>query len=195
MLTDIWEALNPFIFHWVPEKAVNIGGQSLLWDARCAGIYIGIGVGLLWHGVIAPTSSLLPSRSVRRLIWAMLLPMVLDLLSIIASLREPSNNVRLATGIVFGGAFIALVYPALASLCVRQGRDVSAFGGMTSLVSFEAVSGVPVVLIWTDATSAFYIVQALAFIGFAGLLVIFGLTFGVAARRSPRAFQRRIGVR
>jgi len=49
----VLELLARYLLHWTPERAIWLGGQTLSWDARCAGIYAGFGIALLvqliWH--------------------------------------------------------------------------------------------------------------------------------------------------
>jgi len=192
-IAGLYAALNPLIFHWSPEKAVEIGGGALLWDARCAGIYIGIGIGVLWHICTAPTSCMLPPRAVRRLLYAMLVPMFLDVLSLATFLREASNGVRFATGILFGGAFTAWMYPAFAAVQFRRGGNLPALGSVTSLVKFGVISGVPLVLTWAGATAGLYLLDAIAIVGFLALLAMFSVALGTAAVRWARVVQRKGG--
>ena len=71
--------------------------------------------------------------------------MFIDLISIWAGLREPSNAMRYLTGILFGGAFSVYLYPAFVSLVFSDGRNHAAINsvikyGIFIFASFTAFS-------------------------------------------------------
>lgn len=110
------DLLNTYIFHWEPSKAIWIGGHTLSWDARCSGIYIGFAVGVLCQVAINRKSyKSLPSNLfiVNALLF---LPLFFDVFTVRYGLRVASNDMRYLTGLLFGEAFSAFLYPAFITL-------------------------------------------------------------------------------
>lgn len=119
------ELFQIYFFHWLPEKAIYIGGHSLPWDARCSGLYVGMGFGLLWSLVTAKKSCRLPRFSILSILLILFLPMCLDITTLYLSYRLPSNDIRYLTGIFFGSSFCMVLFPIFNSLFVNERYDTS----------------------------------------------------------------------
>ena len=110
------EFLNIYIFHWEPSKAIWIGGHTLSWDARCSGIYIGFGVGVLYQVAINRKAYKAPSPELLLVNALLLLPLFLDVFTVRYGLRVPANDMRYGTGLVFGEAFSVFLYTAFITI-------------------------------------------------------------------------------
>jgi uncharacterized membrane protein len=169
--------LNQFVFHWTPDRAVYIGAQSLPWDARCAGIYVGLGLNLILYLALRRHCRDLPSSPVLIVGAAtMALPAVVDILSLLLELRTPSNGVRFVTGMLFGGYFCMYLYPAFRRMVSRPCRlriDTTPVGDLRLALLLYVAIGCVVLAKVADTASAFYIVSAAAYVGFGGMLLIF----------------------
>ncbi len=116
------ELLNHYLLHWMPEKAIWIGGHTLSWDARCAVIYIGFGAGVLCQLAVWRTGGRLPFFRVVLLAALFMLPLFGDVLAIAAQFKAPSNDVRYATGLLWGAAFSIYLLPAFLVLARPPGH-------------------------------------------------------------------------
>lgn len=165
--------LTIWIFHWCPEKAIYIGGHTLLWDARCAGIYTGFGISLAWALVRSRVGINLPSKRLLLVISGMFLPFALDVLSLILKIREPSNEIRFLTGILFGAAFNCYVFPC--SLTVLWPRSnarppIIASTGEYSLFLLILIASYLAKAV--DYSVVFQIMNAITIFGFCSLVLI-----------------------
>lgn len=113
-------ALRHYILHWTPDRAIWVGGHSLLWDARCAGIYTGVAVSLLWLLRFYPRNRAVPTIPVLAFQALLCLPFVLDVLSIAAGWRNPLNDIRFATGIFVGSGICLALYPAFVTIALPR---------------------------------------------------------------------------
>lgn len=162
------ELLARYIFHWLPEKAIWLGGQTLSWDARCAGIYAGFGIALLFHLLYRRHQCTLPSWTLLATAAVLSLPLFVDVTTIHYALRPPDNTIRHLTGVLFGISFCSLLYPAVALLAGRQADSSDRLTPARLLML--AVAGAAVSLLTRyDHPFSFYLLESLAWTGFIGL--------------------------
>lgn len=167
--------LNIYIFHWVPEKAIYISGQSLPWDARCAGIYTGFGIGLIYLLLTGRKDRNLPRLSILIINTFMFIPIFIDLLTIWISMREPSNDIRYLTGILFGGALSIYLYPAFISLAFSDNQNSTSINSFTKYGIFLFLSTTAFFVKVIDSIVVFIILTSLSVLGFGGLIVILSI--------------------
>ncbi|HKR65808.1 MAG TPA: DUF2085 domain-containing protein [Thermoanaerobaculia bacterium] len=96
-----WRVLFRVLCHGIPERCLLLFGVPMPICARCTAIYAGMLLGLAAF-VIAP---LLRERVMRAFAFAALVPMGIDGLTQLAGLRESTNPLRIATGVIAGFAF------------------------------------------------------------------------------------------
>lgn len=185
--------LTIWIFHWRPEKAIYIGGHSLLWDARCAGIYIGFGTAAAWALLGRRFAHRLPPTRLLLAITALFLPFALDILSLFLKMREPSNEIRFLTGLLFGAAFNCCVFPS--SLTVLfPGRTskppiIDSIGeGFFFLLILIAVYFSKRV----DHAAVFHIMNAISIFGFGSMVLMLAASIFVLALRACNRLLRAI---
>lgn len=170
------ELLARYLFHWTPERAIWLGGQTLSWDARCAGIYAGFGVALLFQLVCCRRRSMLPSWPLLALAAAFSLPMFLDVATTSYHLRPAQNNIKHLTGVWFGISFCTVLFPAVMQLLKSTQTDTKPglkqfFITLTAGTSFSSLT------LWHHPIS-FYLLESLSWLGFTGLaLLIFAGLF------------------
>ena len=165
--------LNHYLFHWSPDKAIFIGGQSLSWDARCAGIYIGYGLGGLYHIFVAKRTNTLPPFPILIIIALMFLPLFLDVFSLKLGIRHPSNDIRYLTGLMFGYALSVYLYPAFIRLCSDEKHGKASISSFGKLYVPLALIGIGFFLKYWDIIVSYIILQTLAFWGFLSLFTGF----------------------
>lgn len=168
----LYGLINKYIFHWTPEKAVYVGGHSLLWDARCSGIYIGIGIGLIWHFIYARRKKNLPMWPVLLISVFLLSFMFVDLLTVLFNIRETSNDVRLLTGILFGSSLALFIYPAFVSFFLQRKETHTGMHSISMYIIYLALNVLAFCLIKLNWVVIFYMMSILSIIGFVGILLI-----------------------
>ena len=171
------EFLNTYIFHWLPSRAIWIAGHTLSWDARCAGIYIGFGIGVLYHLMTDRKAKNLPPLPILITNTLLFLPLFIDVFTITYGSREPSNDIRYLTGLLFGMAFSVYLFPPFIMFSHDRAHDRSAihsFSIFALLLIF--IAGAFFLKAW-DAAISYVILESLSFAGFISLfgILIFNL--------------------
>ena len=96
-----WRLLFRVMCHGIPSRCIELFGAPMPLCARCTGIYAGMLVGILIFWAVP----LLRERVMRGFALAAVTPLALDGLTQLTGLRESTNPLRIATGIVAGLAF------------------------------------------------------------------------------------------
>jgi uncharacterized membrane protein len=99
--SSYWRLLFRVLCHGIARRCFELWGAPMPICARCSGIYAGMLGGIVLF-------MLLPRIEERIVRWTLaiaVLPMVLDGLTQLAMLRESTNLLRLATGLLAGAAF------------------------------------------------------------------------------------------
>lgn len=163
------EFLNTYIFHWLPSRAIWIAGHTLSWDARCAGIYIGFGIGVLYHLVTDRKAKNLPPLPILITSTFLFFPLFIDVFAISYGFREPSNDIRYLTGLLFGMAFSVYLFPPFIMLSHNRAHDhpaINSFYRFALLLTF--IGGAFFLKAW-NTTLSYVILESLSFAGFASL--------------------------
>lgn len=96
-----WRLLFRLLCHGIPSRCFELFGTPMPICARCVGIYLGMlgAIVLLW-------ALPLPREKVmRRIAYAAAVPLAIDGLTQLTTLRESTNTLRIATGLIAGLAF------------------------------------------------------------------------------------------
>lgn len=96
-----WRLPFRFICHGFPERSLEAFGTTMPVCARCTGIYAGILGGLALFRLLPA----IRERVLRVVALAAAMPLAIDGLTQLAGLRESTNPVRIATGVIAGLAF------------------------------------------------------------------------------------------
>ena len=112
-----WRLLFRMMCHGKVERSLELFGVPMPICARCTGIYVGLLTGLLAFWLIP----ILSEKVMRMTAFAALLPLAIDGLTQATGLRESTNGLRIATGLVAGLAF------GLWILAAVERRDETAF--------------------------------------------------------------------
>ena len=113
-----WRLLFRLLCHGIPERCFALFGAPMPVCARCTGIYLGMLAGLAAF-VLIP---LLRERVMRRFAIAAVIPLALDGLTQLAGLRESTNALRVATGLLAGLAFGLWILSAVEQRGERSSR-------------------------------------------------------------------------
>lgn len=174
--------LNVYVFHWTPSRAIWIGGYSLSWDARCSGIYIGFGASAIYQLIANKNAKDLPSLPLLISFTLFFFPLMIDVMAIKFGFKQPSNDIRYLTGLLFGMAFSVYLFPVFTSLflhrrtCKNDSASVNSFKGFGVLLVFI---GAIFFLKRYDHIATYFFLETLAFWGFISL---FGLLFVFSIR-------------
>ena len=96
-----WRLPFRTICHGFPERSLEVFGTTMPVCARCTGIYAGILAGLVLFRLLPA----IRERVLRMVAFAAAMPLAIDGLTQLAGLRESTNPVRIATGLIAGLAF------------------------------------------------------------------------------------------
>jgi uncharacterized membrane protein len=115
MLDTLFMAIGYGLCHQLPERSFFAGGFQLPVCARDTGIYLGFAVGLLAvtliHRAERPTGP--PPWPVLVLVAAFIAAMGYDGVTSYLGLRESTNDLRLATGMLTGWALSGITFPMI----------------------------------------------------------------------------------
>ncbi len=96
-----WRYLFRMLCHGRVERCLELFGATMPICARCTGVYAGMLFGL----ALVPLLRHLRERTMRVVAIAAVTPLGIDGLTQLTGLRESTNPLRLATGLVAGFAF------------------------------------------------------------------------------------------
>lgn len=182
------ELLDRYLLHWTPSKALWIGGQTLSWDARCAGIYVGFGAGVIGQLAARRTAWGTPSTRVWLLNALLMLPLFADVFAIQFGFKSPSNDTRYLTGLLWGMAFSIYLLPAFLILTRSRGPEETTIAQGKFFAPLLAICAAAFLLKEWDHLIAYGILEALGIFGclsLAGILAVglFQAAIQLAVRR------------
>jgi uncharacterized membrane protein len=185
------EFLDPFLFHWSPQKAIWLGGHTLSWDARCAGIHVGIGLATLYHLAFGRTAKHLPPLPILFAAALLFVPLFVDVGTLAWGMRLPSNEVRFLTGLAFGKALGVFLYPAVVTLLLRNGAERAAIADARRFCVLLATGAAACIVKALDNATAYYVLETLGMLGLCSLLIMIAL----GAAGASGLFNRKTGER
>lgn len=96
-----WRVLFRIMCHGKVERSLTLFDVPMPICARCTGIYLGLLAGIALFRLIP----LLRERVVRAVAMVAVVPLAIDGLTQLTGLRESTNELRIATGVIAGLAF------------------------------------------------------------------------------------------
>ncbi len=96
-----WRLLFRVMCHGIVTRCLELFGVPMPICARCVGIYVGMLLGLATFAALP----FLRERVTRVFAIAAVMPLAIDGLTQLAGLRESTNSLRIATGVIAGLAF------------------------------------------------------------------------------------------
>ncbi len=112
-----WRSLFGFICHGRVERSLELFGVPMPICARCTGIYLGLMAGLAAFWLVRFVSA----KAMRNVSIVAVMPLAIDGLTQLTGLRESTNPLRVATGLIAGLAFGLWILSAV------EQRDDAAF--------------------------------------------------------------------
>ncbi len=174
----------------MPEKTLWIGGNALLWDARCAGIYIGFGIGTIYHLLYCRKVQALPPLNIIIFSALMLTALPLDVLTVTFHWREASNDFRFMTGLLWGSAVCVFLYPAFLVLTGKKIPARSALPALrNALLYYLSAAAAALLAKWNNIFS-YALLFALSLFGFVSLAVMLIISFKKTAAKLAKHILR-----
>jgi len=171
-INSITALFDKYLFHWTPSKALWIGGYTLLWDARCSGIYIGFGISIIYHFFCNWRTSAFPPPFVFFISFVMIATLPIDVATIVLGVRAPSNDIRFLTGLLFGASVCVFLYPSFIMLTSKNIQSVSALSTCQKmLLHYMIVASTLIILKWNNIFS-YALLSGLSIFGFFCLVVM-----------------------
>ena len=96
-----WRLLFRFICHGRVDRSLELFGVPMPICARCTAIYAGLLIGLVAWWLFRS----LPEKTMRLVAFLAVTPLAVDGLTQLSGLRESTNELRIATGLIAGIAF------------------------------------------------------------------------------------------
>lgn len=113
-----WRLAFRMMCHGLPRRCLELFDVPMPICARCTGIYFGMFAGIAFFLVLP----WLRERVMRKVAIAAIAPLAIDGLTQLTGLRESSNALRMATGLIAGLAFGLWVLSAIE----RRGETAAA---------------------------------------------------------------------
>lgn len=184
-----------------PARTLRIGGQLMPLDARDAGIYLALLLGLALAWLVGRgRGGRWPSANVAVLLLGLLLAMVVDGIDSsfetrgLHALYHTTNALRVVTGVGAGLALAILGLPLVNRVIWRAPRDDAVAADYAELAGFALAGAVLAAVLLGPPAWLYYPLSVLAI---AGVLLGWGLVntviVAVAARREQRAVTRAEG--
>jgi uncharacterized membrane protein len=96
-----WRLLFRLFCHGIPHRCLYLWGVPMPICARCTAIYCGALFGLVLFWIVP----LMTDRAARLLMYVAAVPMGIDGLTQLTTLRESTNDLRIGTGLIAGIGF------------------------------------------------------------------------------------------
>ncbi len=181
-----------------PTRTLRIGGSLMPLDARDAGLYLALLLGLVMAWAVGRgRGGRFPPRAVTALLAGLIVAMILDGFNSsfesrgLHALYHTTNPLRVLTGAAAGLAIALHGLPLVNRLVWREPEDDAAASGYGELAGYAIAAAILVALLLSPRAWLYYPLSLLATLG---VLVGWGLANGivvvVATRREHRAVTR-----
>jgi uncharacterized membrane protein len=102
----------------------------------------------------------------------MLTALPFDVLTIVFGLREPSNDIRFLTGLLFGASVCVFLYPTFITLARKNIQALSALPSVQKvLLHYLIVASAAITVKW-DNTFSYALLSVLSIFGFLSLVAM-----------------------
>ncbi len=175
------DAIGYAVCHQIPTRMYHLDERPLPLCVRCSGMYLGAMAGLIYQFLRKPRHGGMPTWKsgipfmILAAAWALDgFNSFIHLIPGVTGLYEPSNNLRLITGLGMGTAMAAIVAPIFHQTIWSQYSPEQAFSNARSYLELLAIVIVTGLLAWTENPLILY---PFALISSAGVLVILTLVY------------------
>jgi len=171
------DAIGYAVCHRIDLRSFHLGDRPLPLCSRCTGMYLGV-VAAVGFGVALgrARAGLFPSRRLLLILAGLSVPFAIDgvnsflhLFTAAPHLYEPTNGLRLITGLLLGIGLGTVVLAGFAQTAWRRPQLVSPVQSMVELAALLVVVGVVAGLVLTENPLLLY---PLALVSSAGVLLV-----------------------
>ncbi len=178
-----------------PARTIRVGGALMPIDARDAGIYLAVLLGLAMTVLVGRTrSGRWPPGNVAALLAGFFVAMILDGINSsfetrgLHGLYHTTNGLRIVTGAAAGLALTVLGLPLVNRVVWRTPENEAVAGDYGELAGFAVATAVLVALLLAPPAGLYYPLSILAVLGvLVGWGLVNALIVVVATRRENRA--------
>ncbi len=188
------------ICHQLPANSFFVDGIQLPLCARCTGIYLGFLVGIAGMALLGKLGATLwPPRVVTGILLVSMAAMVGDGFNSLTStlpeafqVYQPTNLLRLITGIAAGTSLALLEIPLLNDALWAEGEAVESVSDLSELLGFVIIAALVAALVYSEHPVILYPVSVL---GTAGAIAAIGAAGTALAATLARRERRATGFR
>jgi uncharacterized membrane protein len=186
------------VCHQLPDHSFTFAGQQLPLCARCSGIYIGFLIGLLGMALLGKLSaSLLPPRAVTLVLLLALVSMGADgfnsLLAFAQNappLYQPTNLLRLSTGMAAGVAMALLLVPLLNDALWAKPDRSDSVSDLGELLGYGVLASLGTMAVYSEQPILLYPIAVLSSLGVFATLGTAGTALAATLLRRERRAAR-----
>jgi uncharacterized membrane protein len=190
------DAVGYAICHRMDGRSLHLGDRPLPLCARCTGIYLGVLLGTVVLGLIAPRNGRLspwPIMAVLGLFVALMgvdgVNSYLTLFPRAPHLYEPQNWLRVITGTFNGLAIAGMIYPVFVQTLWRDWQDRPALGRWRDLGLLALFALLVIGLVLSEVDEILYPLALLSTVGVVTVLVMINTTILLLVTRQENRFE------
>jgi uncharacterized membrane protein len=199
------DALGYAVCHRIDARSFHIGTRQLPLCARCSGMFLGALLGLGFMALAFPKRAGMPSKGMFIPLGLMVFAFALDginsyltlmqgmgttIFSIIPTLYEPNNTLRLLTGTGMGLVIAVVLFPAFNQTLWAKLDNRPAFGSWRAFGVLLVLALVMDLAVLTESDIVLYPLAILSALAVPLLLtIVYGL-FAVMATRKDNSYER-----
>lgn len=193
------DAIGYAVCHRIDLRSFHLGERTLPMCARCSGMYLGILLSFTFFAITRKKAALFPPRHIIVVLGIIFIGYVFDsvnsyvhLLPIELGLYEPSNFLRITTGVLFGIVLSSFVYPAFNQSVWREPKYEPAIQTFGDLGKLMGIGAVIVLLVMTENPIFLYPLALMSSATVLALLTaVYSMMLMMIFKRENRAVQLR----
>lgn len=177
------DAVGYALCHQIPERTFKINGQPIALCARCTGMYVGAMLGILYQLLLGRRRGGLPEKKHLYVLGAFFLAFAVDGTNSAISLYighgllyEPSNTLRLFTGMGMGLVMAAMLLPTFHQTAWDRYDPRPYFLGWKSFIGLVLVGLAAALMILTEKV---WILLPFTYIGVTGVVVLLVMLYSM----------------
>lgn len=151
------DAIGYAVCHRIDLRSFHLGERTLPLCSRCSGMYLGVLLAFTYFAIVRKKAALFPPKHLVLVLGVIFMGYLFDgvnsylhLLPVEIRFYEPSNFLRLTTGLLFGIVLSSFVYPAFNQSIWRQPEYVPALQSFSDLGKLVGLGAVVILLVLTE---------------------------------------------
>jgi len=177
------DAVGYALCHQIPERSFKINGEPIALCARCTGMYVGAMLAILYQMLLGKRRGGLPDKKHLFVLGAFFLAFAVDgtnsALALFLGhgpLYEPSNNLRLFTGMGMGLVMASMLLPTFHQTVWDRYDPRPYFQGWGSFLGMVGMGLAAALLILTEKV---WVLLPLTYVGVAGIIVLLVMLYSM----------------